>query len=175
MPSYVKEMMMKEVVDQFEKNSAAFISNFDKLSVADLSEFRRLVEKVAGRSMVVKHSMAKKVFKQKNISDADKFLNAQVLVTFGQKEPQVISKVIVDFAKTHQNLVPSGMVLDNKVYGPEFVKQLARLPSRHELLTQVVVRVKSPMTGLVLTLNQLVRGVVVALNEVKKKKEMQTA
>lgn len=175
MPSYIKELMMKEVVDQFEKNSAAFISNFDKLSVADLSEFRRQVEKVAGRTMVVKHSMAKKVFANKNISEAEKLLNAQVLVTFGQKEPQVISKTIVEFAKTHQNLVPSGMVLDNKVYGAEFVKQLAKLPSRHELLTQVVVRVKSPMSGLVLTLNQLVRGVVVALNEVKKKKEMQTA
>ena len=68
-----------------------------------------------------------------------------------------------------------GILFEDKVYDQEFVKQLSKLPSRQELLTQVVVRVKSPISGFVLTLNQLVKGVVVALNEVKKKKELQAS
>ena len=171
MPSLAKELIMKEMVQQFEKNNYAFISTFNKLSVADISEFRRALEKVSSRSLVMKHSMAKRILQTRKVGDAEKYLKDQVLVTFGSKEPQIISKAIMDFVKTHQNLVPSGVLLDDQVYGSDYVKQLAKLPSRHELLTQVVVRVKSPISGLVLTLAQLTRGLVVAINEVRKKKE----
>ena len=122
--------------------------------------------------MVVKHSFAKNIFTQRHLAEAEQFLKGSVVVTFGEKDPQMISKAIVEFAKTHEKLVPTGVIFENKIYGQEFIKSLAKLPSRHELLTQLAVRMKSPISGLVLTLNQLVRGVVVALNEIKKQKEL---
>ena len=175
MPSAVKEIMMKEITRELESNPYAFLTRFEGLPVSDLSDFRRSVEKVAKRSLVVKHSLAKKVFSQLKIAEAEQFLIGSIIVTVGDKEPQMISKAIVDFAKTHEKLVVSGAVLDRKVYGQEFVKRLAGLPSRHELLTQVVVRVKSPISGFVMTLGQVLRGFVVALNEIKKKKEVAPA
>lgn len=171
MPSEVKELMLKEITGQFEASPYAFLSQFDGLAVADLSELRRSLDKISKRSVVVKHALAKKVFSQLKIEEAEKFLKGSVLVTLGDKEPQIISKALVEFAKTHEKLVVSGAVLDRKVYDPQYVTQLAKLPSRHELLTQVVVRVKSPISGFVMTLNQVLRGFVVALAEIKKKKE----
>ena len=173
MPSLAKELMMREVAKEFENNPYAFISNFEGLSVADISDFRRIVQKVAGRSLVVKHSIAKKVFANQNCPSAEQFLKGQILVTFGKSEPQAISKTIVEFAKTHEKLVPAGVLFENQVYDKEFIKQLAKLPNRQGLLTQVVVRMKSPISGLVLTLGQMMRGFVCALNEIKKKKEAQ--
>lgn len=171
MPSVVKEIMMKEIVREFEGNPYAFISSFQGLPVADLSDLRRSLEKVSKRSVVVKHSMAKKIFASLQLSGMDGFLKENVLVTLADKEPQAISKAIIDFAKTNQKLVPMGVVFEKQVYDEKFVKALAQLPSRKELLTQVVVRMKSPISGFVLTLNQLLKGLAVALNEVKKKKE----
>ena len=173
MPSLVKELILKELQAQFESSPYAFISNFDKISVADLSDFRRTVEKVSKRSVLVKHAVVKKVFAKQNTQEAEKFLKGSVLVTFGDKDPQLISKAIIDFIKTNQKIVSSGVIFENKVYDQTFVRQLASLPSRQELLTQTVVRIKSPITGLVMTLGQVVRGVVVALNEIKKLKEAQ--
>lgn len=174
MPSLVKEIMLREIAKEFEAHPYAFVSSFDGMSVADVSDFRRCVEKVAKRSLVVKHSLAKKVFETKNWAQADNLLKGSVFVTFGTQDPQNISKAIVEFSKTHERLIPSGVIFENEVYDKEFIKSLARLPSRKELLTQVVIRVKSPISGLVLTLNQLVRGVAVALNEIKKQKELQS-
>ena len=172
MPSFAKELLMKEVVKEFDA-PYAFISSFDGLPVADVSDFRRALEKVSKRSMVVKHTMAKRIFTEKSLGDAHQYLKGQILVTFGTKDPQNISKAIVEFAKTHNKLVPSAVVFENKIYGQQFVKQLATLPSRQELLTQVVVRIKSPISGFVMTLGQLTRGLVVALNEIKKQREAQ--
>ena len=166
-------MMLKEITKELEGSPYAFMTHFEGLTVSDLSDFRRSTEKVAKRSLVVKHALAKKVFSELKIQEAEKFLTGSVIVTLGDKEPQVISKAIVDFSKSHEKLVLAGAVIDRKVYDQSYVKRLAGLPSRHELLTQVVVRVKSPITGLVLTLGQVLRGFVVALNEIKKKKELQ--
>ena len=170
MPSVVKELMMREIISQFNENSYAFLSRFDGMSVADLSDLRRSLEKVSKRSLVVKHSLAKKVFSETKLAGADQLLKGSILVTFGKQDPQLISKALVDFSKTNQKLVPTGVIFEKQTYGEDFVKRLAKLPSRKELLTQVVVRVKSPITGLVLTLGQITRGLVVALAAIKDKK-----
>jgi len=116
MPSLVKELMMKELAKEFEANPYAFICNFNGLTVADMADFRRTVGKVAHRSLVVKHSFAKKIFSERKLEQAEKFLKGSVLVTFGTTDPQNISKAIVEFAKSHEKLIPTGVVFESQVY-----------------------------------------------------------
>ncbi|MFA6600077.1 MAG: 50S ribosomal protein L10 [Candidatus Omnitrophota bacterium] len=174
MPTIAKELIIQEIAKEFEKNPYAFISTFESMPVADMSEFRRTMEKCSTRSLLVKHSFVKKVFAQRSLGDAERFLKGQVLVTFAAKDPQVASKALVAFAKSNKKVVPAGLVFEGKVYGEEFIKALSIMPSRHELLTQMVIRMKSPISGFVMTLNQVLRGFVVALNEIKKQKEGKT-
>ena len=173
MPSLAKEIMLKEIQDEFAQNPYAFFASFDGVSVADISDFRRSIESVATRSLLVKHTLAKHVITEKKYDGAEKLLEKQTVVTFGSGEPQVISKKIVEFAKTNKAFVPKGVIFEDKVYDQEFVKQLADLPSREELLVQMLVRMKSPISGLVSTLGQLVKGLVVALDQVRQQKEAQ--
>lgn len=173
MPSLVKELMLKEIKEQFEGSPYALIAGFEGVSVSDISEFRRKLEKVTNRSLTVKHSLARKVLTGMELPEAEKMLNGNVLVAFSDKEPQALSKAVVEYAKENKKVIPAGMVFEKKLYDLSFVKYLAELPSQKELLTQVVVRVKSPLSGLVMTLSQLVRGLAQVLNEVKKKREAQ--
>jgi large subunit ribosomal protein L10 len=91
-------------------------------------------------------------------------------VTLGGKEPQLVSKTLVEFAKGRDNVELRGMILDGKAFEGNFIKELAKLPSRKELLTAVAIRMKSPITALVMTLNGLLQSFVVVLNEIQKKK-----
>ena len=72
--------------------------------------------------------------------------------------------------KGHENFELKGVILDRKVYEGSFIKELAKLPSRKELLTQVAIRMKSPIARLVMTLGSLTRSLAVALNEIYKKR-----
>ncbi len=162
--------MFKTIVSEFEKSPYAFISNLQGISVLDISDARRSLEKVSRRSLMVKHAMARKIFAKFNVSGAEKYLNGSVVITFGDKDPQEISKKIVDFSKTNEKWKPAGVIFEGQVYGEDFVKQLAKLPSRKELLTQVVLRMHSPIVGFVNVLGALTRNLVVALEEVRKKK-----
>ena len=175
MPSVEKELMFNEIVKEFEKSPYAFFSSFQGLSVSELSDARRSLEKVARRSLVIKHAMARKIFEKFNMAGAEKFLTNSVVVTFGEKEPQAISKKIVEFAKTNEKWNPAGVIFEGQVHGEEFLKQLAKLPSRKELLTQLVLRVQSPLAGLVNVLGGLTRNFVTVLSEIKKQKEQTKA
>ncbi len=120
--------------------------------------------------MVVKHSLAKKILERSNLSGAVPFLDGSTLVTLGAKEPQVASKALVDFIKTHESVQIKGMILEGKVYEAAFVKELARLPSRKELLTRVAVGLNFPIARFALTLNSIIQSFVIALSEIGKKK-----
>ncbi len=170
MPSLEKELMFQEIIREFEKSPYAFISNLNGVSVLDISDARRSLEKVSRRSLMVKHAMARKIFTQFKVSGAEKYLNGSVVITFGDKDPQEISKRLVDFAKTNEKWKPAGVIFEGQVYGEEFVKQLAKLPSRKELLTQLVLRMNSPLQGFANVLGALTRNFVVVLEEVRKKK-----
>jgi len=170
MPSLEKELMFQEIVKEFEKSPYAFISNLNGISVLDISDARRSLEKVSRRSLMVKHAMARKIFAQFNVSGADQYLNGSVVITFGDKDPQEISKKLVDFSKTNTKWKAAGVIFEGQVYGEEFVKQLSKLPSRKELLTQLVLRMNSPIQGFANVLGALTRNLVVALEEVRKKK-----
>ncbi len=170
MPSFEKKLMFQEIVKEFEKSPYAFISNLNGISVFDISAARRSLEKISGRSLMVKHAMARKIFAQFSVAGAEKYLSGSVVITFGDKDPQVISKALVEFSKTNEKWKPAGVIFEGQVYGEDFVKQLAKLPSRKELLTQLVLRMNSPLQGFANVLGALTRNLVVTLEEVRKKK-----
>lgn len=170
-----KKLMYEEIEREFASSTSAFVSRFDRLSVADMSELRRNLEKVSRRTLVVKHTLAKKVFEKMKVGDAGRLLEGSVLVTVGGQEPQLVSKTLVDFAKGRENIEIRGAVLEGQVYDGAYVKQLAKLPSRKELLTQVVTRMQSPIAAFAMTLKSVLQSFVIALNEVQKKRAAQPA
>ena len=160
----------EELEKEFSASPNAFFSRFDRLTVADMNELRRNLEKVSRRTLLVKHSLAKKILEKTQLANAAKFLDGSILVTLGAKEPQLVSKTLVDFTKGRENVELKGMILDGKVYEGNFIKELAKLPSRKELLTQVAVRMKSPIAAFAMTLSALIQSFVIALNEIHKKR-----
>lgn len=168
--SYEKQLILAEIEKEFRSSPNAFFSRFERLTVQDMSELRRSLQKISKRTLVVKHAMAKKIFGGLKLEEATRFLEGSVLVTFGEGEPQLVSKTLVDYARAHENLKLNGAVLEGKIYTSDFIRELAKLPSRIELLTAVAIQLKSPVTRLAMTLRGLLQSFVIALNEVQKKR-----
>lgn len=175
MASHVKELMVKELEKNFDENPYVFISSFDNATVAESGELRNRLRKCSNSAIIAKQALVKRVLNSIDCSVANDLLKGQVFLTFGDKEPQQVSKALVDFGAQNKKFVPCGVIFDKKVCDEAFVKRLATLPSREELLTQVVIRVKSPISGFVNTLGQLGRGLVQVINEIKKQREAGTA
>ena len=84
-----------------------------------------------------------------------------------------VAKAIRDFSKEKGNeaLVVKGAILGGKLLTKEQVFALADLPSREQLLAQVVGTIAGPLRGLVTVLSGPARGLVTCLGQIKDKKD----
>lgn len=169
MPSVAKELMSQELKKTLEAKNYLFFARFSGLSVSDFGELRRKLEKVADRSLVVKNTITRRVFKELGI-EADEFVKGSLFLTVANKEPQMVSKILVDFAKDRENFTLLGASLDQKIFQAAALKGIAALPSRQVLLGQLACGLNAPVQGFVSVLNQLVQGLVIALAQIQKQK-----
>lgn len=165
-----KKLLLEQVLKVAQESEYVFFAKFKGISVNDLNGLRRQLEKAADRAVVVKNSIAKIVLERINAASAASLLEGSVLMTTGKKDPQVVSKVLVDFAKEKENFELKGVFINQAVFQKQFIQELAKLPSRQQLIASVVGGVKAPISGFVLGLGQLVRSLVVTLDQIKQKK-----
>ena len=92
-------------------------------------------------------------------------------------DPAAVAKAIRDFAKEKGNeaLIVKGAIFEGKLLSQEQVFALANLPSREQLLSQLVGTLAGPMRGLVTVLSGPARGFVTCLSQIKDKKEKEQA
>lgn len=175
MASTEKQTLLEELVKTIEGKDYIFFGRFSRLSVNDFGELRRKVEKVSNRSVVAKNSIARRALEQLGLKNACEFLKGSMFLTLGEKEPQVISKTLVDFAKGNENFQIAGACVEGGVYPAAYVEQLAKLPSRDVLIASVVGGISAPLRGFVNALSQLTRSLVVVLDQVQKQKASQAS
>lgn len=170
MPSLEKELMLEEIVKTVKGKEYVFISQFNKLNVSDINDIRRKVEKSSLRSIVAKKTLARKVFQQIGIAEAEKLLDGSVFITVAEKDPQIVSKILIDFTKDKEGFQVQGAYIEGGVYGKDYLGQLAKLPSREVLIATVVRGVAAPVQGFVNCLSQMTRSLVVVLDQIQKQK-----
>ena len=170
MASLEKQLLLEELIKAIEGKNYIFFSRFNRLSVNDFGELRRKVGKVANRSVVVKNSITLRAFEQLGLKNASELVKGSIFLTMGEKEPQAISKVLVDFAKGNESFQIAGACVEGDIYPPAYVEQLAKLPSREVLLASVVGGISAPLRSFVSALGQMTRSLVVVLDQIQRKK-----
>ena len=85
---------------------------------------------------------------------ADEDSAAHRVVVFGFGDPVPVAKVLVKFRGDHEALSIKGAVLEGEYLTADAVKQLAELPSREELLGQLLSLMQAPATRLLRTMNE---------------------
>ena len=165
-----KALLLEQLLETAKASEYIFFAKFKGISVNDLNDLRRRLEKAADRCLVVKNSIARLVLERINAKTASDFLEGSVLLATGKRDPQVVSKVLVEFSKDRENFELKGVFINQAVFQKQFITELAKLPSRQELLATVVAGIKAPVTNFVMGLGQLTRSLVCVLDQIQKKK-----
>lgn len=165
-----KELLLEQLLQAVKASEYVFFAKFKGISTNDINDLRRRLEKAAERSLVVKNTIARLVLDRVNAKGASDLLEGSVLLTTGKHDPQIVSKILVEFAKDKENFELKGVFINQNVFQKQFVQELAKLPSQKELIATVVAGMKAPITNFVLGLGQLTRSLVCVLDQIQKKK-----
>lgn len=164
-----KQQLVKEIVERLKKTKGAVFADYTGLSVAKLTELRRKLLAQAGELKVAKKTLLDISFKEGGVSEVNtKDMSGQVAVAFGYGDEVGAAKILNDFAKKNEQLKILGGVLENKFIDQASVISLAKLPSKQELLGQLVGTVAAPISGFVNVLQGNLRGLVRVLSQINK-------
>ena len=131
-----KSTAVEEITEEFRSSSAAVLTEYRGLTVAQLKELRRSLGGNATYA-VVKNTLTKIAAKDAGVEGLDSLLAGPSAIAFIKGDPVEAAKGLRDFAKAHPKLVIKGGYLDGKVLSAADVTTLADLESREVLLAKL--------------------------------------
>ncbi len=166
----VKEQSELFINEKIKESSACFIIKYSGLSSPDICALRQNLGSQNVKLFVAKNSVARRAFKSVGLDYLCKKIDGPSGFIFIKDEPVNASRLLCDFAKTHEHLKLEGGFLKDRALEKKDIEALAKLPSKEILRAQVVMVLNSPISGLVITLNQVLKKFVYCLEQIKIKK-----
>jgi len=168
-----KNEKIQEIKETVSKAKVAIVTDYRGLSVAEITDLRRQLQKESADYTVVKNTLAKIAIKDTVFENLTDLLEGPTAVAFGFKDQVAPAKVLTQFIKKSKKSEIKGGVLDGKVLTAKEVQQLSELPSKEELYAKILGSINSPASGIVNAVNGVARSLVYAMEQVRQKKEAQ--
>jgi large subunit ribosomal protein L10 len=145
MPTQDKVAVVAEITEQFEKSSAAVLTEYRGLTVAQLTQLRRSLGEGSSYA-VVKNTLTKRAADSVGFSDLAPLLNGPTAIAFIEGDPVMAAKALRDFAKANPALVVKGGVVEGRTVDAGEVTRLADVESREVLLAKLAGAMKGNLT-----------------------------
>ena len=166
-----KEEIVAEVTETASRAHGMFFTDFTGLTVEQATELRREFRKSGVDYRVVKNTLIKKALE--HVTGYDKVydkLAGPTGIAFAFDDPVVPAKIIQKFSEKHKKLSLKVCVLEKEVYDGKKLGELAKLPSRKEIMASVLGVIQSPLTDVPAIVNAVLRDLVNVVSEIEKKK-----
>lgn len=145
MPTQAKAAVIDEITSRFQQSSAAVLTEYRGLTVAQLTQLRRSLG--AGSSYaIVKNTLTKRAADQVGFSELAPLLTGPTAIAFISGDPVDAAKAIRDFARANPLLVVKGGVVEGRTVDAAEVTRLADVESREVLLARLAGAMKGNLT-----------------------------
>jgi large subunit ribosomal protein L10 len=166
-----KEEILKGLEDKFGKAKAVYFADYRGLSVKEIGELRKKLKEEGAEYLVAKKTLMKLSVKNAKLPEVpNELMEGPVGVAFGFEDVVIPVKVLNDFAKEAEALTILGGLVEGKYISKEEAIELAKLPSRDELLAKLVGSMKAPISGFHGVLSGILRDFVGVLKAYDEKK-----
>ncbi|NYJ04830.1 50S ribosomal protein L10 [Geodermatophilus daqingensis] len=145
MPTQAKAAVIDEITERFQKSSAAVLTEYRGLTVAQLTQLRRSLGEGSSYA-VVKNTLTKRAAEEVGYSDLSPLLNGPTAIAFIEGEPVNAAKAIRDFARANPLLVVKGGVVDGRTVSPAEITRLADVEPREVLLAKLAGAMKGNLS-----------------------------
>lgn len=162
-----KQKILEDLNEKIAKQKVMIFIGFTGLKVKDLSNLRRKLKLSNCQLKVVKKTLMAIAFKKAKLEIEPKKLPGEVALVFGYKEEILPAKIIYQFSQENPNLKILVGFFENKFFEAEKIIELAKLPTREELLARLVTSISSPISNFVNVLQGNIKGLIFVLAKAK--------
>jgi len=169
-----KQAVVAEVSAQLAKAQAVILAEYRSVPVKEMTELRRKARGSGVYLRVLKNTLARRAVADTPFKGlTDKMVGP---LAYGiSSDPVAVAKVLQEFAREHEKFVIKAGAMPNVLMSARDVADLARMPSRQELLAKLVATMQAPIAKFVRTLNEVPGKFARTLAAVRDQKEKQAA
>jgi len=173
MATIEKDLQIQELAGKAGASSAVFLIGYKGCKCSELTSLRRKLDKIGSQFEVVKNTLAKRAIKESNIESLSEHFVGQTAVVWTEKDAVASAKALTEFAKDVESFKLKAGVVDGSVVDVKQIEALAKMPSREQILAQLLSLINAPAQRLLQTINapasSLVRLLGAWKGEVEKK------
>lgn len=155
---------------QFEQAKVAIVTDYRGLSVDEITQLRRALQKENSDFTVTKNTLCKIASKGTNFEAIEPLMQGPNAIAFGFGDEVSAAKVVAKFIKENKKGEIIGGVMEGNLLNADEAKKLANMPSREELYAKILGSINSPASGIVYSVNGVMSALVRAIDAVAKQK-----
>lgn len=140
-----KEAVINEVTSLAAKAQTLVMAEYRGITVAAMDQLRAQARSAGVSLSVLKNTLVRRAVAGSPFEVVSDQMTGPLIYGFSE-DAVAAAKVLAEFAKTNNKLVLRGGVYAGKALDVEGVKQLASVPSKEVLLSQLCGLLKSPIT-----------------------------
>jgi large subunit ribosomal protein L10 len=151
-----KQAEIELLSDYMKRSSISICADYRGLNVAEITDLRNQLRSVGSQGRVVKNTLARlsiqKAYGDGSGNEVQKFLDLFVgpsLLVYSFDDPVAPAKVLAKFVKDKKKLGIKGGFFEGRCVNEAGVAQLSTMPSREEVLGQLLRVIAAPATNVV--------------------------
>lgn len=142
-----KEQLVDELGQIFASSGVVVVAHYAGMTVAQMQDLRAKMREVGGSVRVAKNTLAKIALEGKPAEKMAGLLSGMTVLAYSE-DPVAAAKVSEAYAKTNDKFVILGGAMGETVLDLAGVKAVAALPSREELIAQIVSCIGAPASNI---------------------------
>ncbi len=166
-----KEKLVNSIEEKLSAAKGVYLADFMGLNVEEINDLRNLLRRESIEFKVVKNTLAKRTTDKLGLGSLNEHLSGPTAMAFCLADPIAAAKILADYQKKHEKLKLKAFVLDGQIYDKDRVAEIAKLPSKDQIVAQTLGIIGAPLRNIVGVLNSLVTSMVIVLSEIKKQRE----
>jgi large subunit ribosomal protein L10 len=144
-----KVEQVEEISDRLKRARVAVLTDYRGLTVAQLQDLRSRLRGGDVEYRVVKNTLARRAAVDAGHPEFQDVLTGPVAIAFGYDDVSAPAKLLGEFARaTRLRLDITGALVEGRVISADQVRQLAELPPREVLISQLAGTIQSPIAQL---------------------------
>jgi large subunit ribosomal protein L10 len=165
-----KEKVVEELGQIFESSGVVVVAHYAGLTVAEMQDFRARMREAGASVRVAKNKLAKIALEGKPNAKIGELLNGMTVLAFSE-DPVAAAKVAEEYAKENDKYVVLGGAMGEDYLDPAGVKAVAAMPSREELIAQIVQCIGAPASNIAGAIGAPASNIASILSTIEEKAE----
>jgi len=165
-----KQKAINDLKEKFSKYKSMVFIDYSKVKSKDIFGLRKKLKAANCLLKVAKKTLLKIAMAEKKVSfweEIDKNTPGQLAVVFGFEDEIAPAKIVEQFSRENEDIKILGGIFENAFVKQEKVLAFAKIPSRQELLANLIRSIQAPVSGFVNVLQGNIKGLVYVLSKLK--------